>query len=98
MRIYAGSFGAELYHYQDYSGNEIDAVISLPDGSWCGFEIKLGADQIDAAADNLLRIKRAIMKDGGVQAKAMCVISGLSNAAYRRPDGIFVIPITALAP
>ena len=50
LRIYAESFDAELYHYQDYNNREIDAVISLPSGEWCGFEIKLGANQIDAAA------------------------------------------------
>ena len=57
LRIYAESFGASLYHYQDYKNQEIDAVIELPDGTWCAFEIKLGANQIDAAASNLLEIK-----------------------------------------
>ncbi len=60
VKIYAESFGANLYHYQDYRNREIDAVIELPDGTWCAFEIKLGAYQIDAAADTLLRIKREI--------------------------------------
>ena len=39
LKIYAESFGASLYHYQDYADNEIDAVIELPDGDWCGIEI-----------------------------------------------------------
>lgn len=64
MKIYAESFDAELYHYQDYNNNEMDAVISLPNGEWCGFEIKLGANQIDAAAQNLTRIRNEIRKDG----------------------------------
>ena len=50
LKIYAESFDAELYHYQDYNNNEMDAVIAMPDGKWCGFEIKLGANQIDMAA------------------------------------------------
>lgn len=37
--IYAQSMGGELFHYQDYKGNEIDAVIELEDGNWCAFEI-----------------------------------------------------------
>ena len=57
LRIYAQSFDGSLYHYQDYSGREIDAVIELSDG---------------------------------------CVLCGLANAAYRRPDGVFVVPRTAL--
>ncbi len=50
LKIYAESFGANLYHYQDYSNKEVDAVIELSDGRWCAFEIKLGANQIDKAA------------------------------------------------
>ncbi|MCF0113419.1 MAG: ATP-binding protein, partial [Bacilli bacterium] len=38
LRIYAESFGGKLFHYQDYKDNEIDAVIELPSGEWCGFE------------------------------------------------------------
>ena len=37
LRIYAQSFGGELYHYQDYKEREIDAIIELPDVQWCGF-------------------------------------------------------------
>lgn len=58
LRIYAEFFGANLYHYLDYKKREIDAVIELPDGSWCAFDIKLGTNQIDQAATNLLKIKR----------------------------------------
>lgn len=97
MRIYAESFGASLYHYQDYENKEIDAVIELSSGQWCGFEIKLGANQIDEAAKNLLQINEKIKKDRkGRPAKVLCVICGLSSAAYQRPDGVYVVPITAL--
>lgn len=97
LRIYAEAFGGRLYHYQDYSNREIDAVIERPDGEWAAFEIKLGANQIDAAAENLLTIQREIA--AAPQAKApsvLCVLCGLSNAVYQRPDGVFVVPITAL--
>ena len=97
LKIYAESFGGQLYHYQDYQNREIDAVIELPDGEWCAFEIKLGANQIDGAADALLKLKSAIEKEkGGRPPKVMGVICGLSNAAYRRPDGVYVVPVTAL--
>lgn len=96
LRIYAESFNAKLFHYQDYENNEIDSVIELDDGRWCAFEIKLGANQIDSAAENLVSIKKKIEKNGGVTPSVMCVISGLSNAAYQRDDGVFVVPITAL--
>ncbi len=97
LKIYAEAFGALLYHYQDYAGHEIDAVIELPDGNWCAFEIKLGANQIDAAAKNLIKIRDEIASDvKGKPPVVLCVLCGLSNAAYRREDGVFVVPITAL--
>ncbi len=97
LRIYAESFGGALYHYQDYQGREIDAVIETADGNWCAIEIKLGANQIDAAAENLCCIKKSIEKDSkGKPPAALCVLCGMANAAYRRPDGVFVVPITAL--
>lgn len=97
LKIYAESFGASLYHYQDYDNKKIDAVIELSNGEWCAFEIKLGANQIDEAAKNLLDINKKIEKDPkGKPAKVLCVICGLSNAAYKRPDDVYVVPITAL--
>ena len=96
LKIYAESFGANLYHYQDYENREIDAVVELDDGRWCAFEIKLGANQIDKAAAELISIKEKIERDGGVAPSVLCVICGMSNAAYLRPDGVFVVPITAL--
>lgn len=96
LKIYAETFGAGLYHYQDYNNNEMDAVIEMPNGEWCGFEIKLGANQIEAAAENLIRIRNDIKNNGGKEPSSLCVICGLSNAAYQRPDGVFVVPITAL--
>ena len=96
LRIYAESFDAKLYHYQDYANREVDAVIELEDGRWCAFEIKLGANQIEKAANDLLELRNSIIKDGGVAPSMLCVICGLSNAAYQREDGVFVVPITAL--
>ena len=72
-------------------------MVELPDGSWSAFEIKLGANQIDGAATKLLEIRRRFEADPkGRPPAALCVICGLSSAAYRRPDGVFVVPITAL--
>lgn len=91
------TFINSLYHYQDYYNKEIDAVIELKNGDWCAFEIKLGANQIDFAAESLLKINKKIKEDPkGKPAKILCVICGLSNAAYKRPDGVYVVPITAL--
>lgn len=96
LKIYADSFGGKCYHYQDYQNREVDAIIELENGQWCAFEIKLGANKIDEAAKNLIRLKEDIQKENGKVPAVLCVICGLSNAAYQRPDGVYVVPITAL--
>lgn len=97
LKIYAESFGANVFHYQDYQNREIDAVIELDNGTWCAFEIKLGANQIDSAARELISIRDKIAEEkDGVPPSVLCVICGMSNAAYQRADGVFVVPITAL--
>ncbi len=96
LRIYAESFGGQLYHYQDYANREIDAVIELNDGAWCAFEIKLGAHQIDEAAGKLRKIKEDVLVTKGHIPKVLCVVCGLSRAAYLREDGVYVVPLTAL--
>lgn len=72
-------------------------MIELPDGQWRAVGIKLGANQIDAAAGNLLEIKKQIEADPrGKPPAVLCVLYGIANAAYQRPDGVFVVPVTAL--
>lgn len=86
----------KLVQTLDEKGNEEDAIIELPDSTWGAFEIKLGANQIDKAAEDLLKIEAIMEKEGDRPPSLLCVICGLSNAAYRRPDGVYVVPITAL--
>ena len=96
LKVYADSFNGKCYHYQDYQDNEIDSVIELENGEWCAFEIKLGANKIEKASKDLLNLKKQIEEEKGKAPSVLCVICGLTNAAYRRPDGVYVVPITAL--
>ena len=99
LRIYAQTFGGELYHYRDHSGREIDAVVEIPGKGWGAFEIKLGSNQTDSAAENLKNIDQFIRKDGkATPPQFLCVISGTEGFAYRRPDGVYVVPICMLGP
>lgn len=68
----------------------------MEDGTWCGIEIKLGSNQINQAAENLIKVNNSIIKNGGKGAKKLIVICGLTNACYTRKDGVFIVPITAL--
>ncbi|WP_029513645.1 ATP-binding protein [Mycoplasmopsis primatum] len=96
LSIYAQSLNANIFHYQDYKGNEIDAVIELEDGNWCAFEIKLGINQVEKASSNLTRICSDIVKNGGKEPILKCVIYGSGNKAYKNSDNVFILPITSL--
>ena len=99
LRTYAEAFDGELYHYQDYRNREIDAVIERPDGEWTAVEVKLGSNQIETAAKSLLDIKSQFEADRSSRPpKSLAVVVGLASAAYRRPDGVYVLPIISLRP
>ena len=99
LAIYAKTFGGELYHYRDHSGREIDAVVELKNEGWGAFEIKLGQSSVDDAAENLKKIRDFMHRDeDAVEPRFLCVIVGESGSAYRREDGVYVVPITALGP
>ncbi len=60
------------------------------------FEIKLGTNQIDKAAQSLIELRNNILKNSGIAPSVLCVICGMSNVAYIKPDGVFVVSIMAL--
>jgi len=95
--IYSQVIDGSVYHYRDNTGLEADAIVELADGSWAAFEVKLGQAAIDAAAENLLRLAERvdILRHG--KPAVLGVITGWGYA-YRRPDGVAVIPIGTLAP
>ena len=93
LRIYAESLDAKLYHYRENStGLEVDAIVEIADGEYGAIEIKLGSNQEEEAAKNLKKFYDSV----DVKPKFMCIICGLYDAIVKRPDGIYVIPITAL--
>lgn len=93
LKIYIESYNGNLYHFRDNTtGLEIDSIVEMPNGDYGAIEIKLGTDKIEEAATNLLRFNDLVEK----KPKFLCIISGLHEAIIRRPDGIYVIPITAL--
>ena len=95
LRIYADAGGGKAFHYRDSRGLEIDTIIEYADGTWGAFEIKLGIGAVDAAADNLLKFAEKIDTDKTKSPAALTVITG-NGFAYRRPDGVNVVPISTL--
>lgn len=96
LLIYAEAMEASVFYYRDKDGLEADAIIETSDGSWAGIEIKLGHNQADAAAANLLRVKSKIIAAGGKSPAFLAVVEGLGSFASRRDDGVFVVPIQTL--
>ena len=97
LRIYTGGLGGRLYHYRDRQGLEADAVISLDDGRWAPIEVKLGSGQIDEAAANLLRLADRVDTTSLGEPEFLMVLTGTATA-YRRQDGVLVVPLGCLAP
>ena len=99
LKIYASMSDGSVMHYRDGDGNEIDAVLELPDGKWGAFEIKVGAHEIDDGAKSLLNMDTKIRnQDNGRPPEFLCVICGMTDAAYVREDGVYVLPPTVLGP
>lgn len=95
LKIYAESIGAKLYHYRENdTGIEVDAIIEIADGEYGAIEIKLGSNKEEEAASSL----KKFYEMAEIKPKFMCIICGLYDAVVRRPDGIYVLPITALKP
>jgi len=97
LRVYAQALDATVLHYRDNNGLEADAVVQRRDGRWAAFEVKLGQGAVDAAAANLLRLADRVDPARHGPPAALAVITGWGYA-YRRADGVGVIPIGALAP
>ena len=95
MRVYAQANDGEIFHYRDASGQEIDMIVSLRDGRWGAVEVKLGGGQIDDAARNLLAIKEKVDGDSMGTPSFLMVLTG-TEFAYRRTDGVFVVPLGCL--
>lgn len=96
LRVYAESLDGTLYHYRDSSGLECDAVIHLRNGSWAAIEIKLGTGEIDDAAKHLLTLVGQVDTSKMKGPSFLMVVSGTAPFAFRRKDGVLVVPIGCL--
>ena len=97
LRCYAQANDAEVYHYRDARGLESDAIIECGDGSWGAIEIKLETRRVEQAAETLKKIKDEVRSQHGGKAKFLVVIVS-EGYAYRRDDGVYVVPIACLRP
>ena len=99
LRIYADTLRGKVRHYRDNAGLECDSVIHLEDGRWGAIEIKLGGDKlIEDGAKSLLTLKSKIEEKSDEKAPSFLMVLTATGSAYRRDDGVFVVPINLLKP
>lgn len=97
LRVFADVLNGDVYHYRDKDGQECDAVIHLRDGKYGLIEIKLGGDRaIEEGANSLKAMKAKIDTDKMNTPSFLMVLTGIGDYAYRRKDGVYVVPIGCL--
>lgn len=97
LRVYAEALDGELYHYRDSSGLECDTVLHRRNGSYALLEVKIGGeDKINEGAASMIELANNIDTDKMPAPSFMAVIVGVGKYAYRRKDGVYVLPIGCL--
>lgn len=97
LRVFAQALDGEVFHYRDSSGLECDSVVHLRNGSYGLVEIKLGGDKlIEEGAATLKSLAKKIDTTRMKEPSFLMVLTGTTSYAYRREDGIYVVPIECL--
>lgn len=97
LRVFTDALNGEVYHYRDKNGLECDAVIHLRNGSFGLVEIKLGGELlIEEGAESLKALRDKIDPEKMKTPSFLMVLTGLGDYAYRREDGVYVVPIGCL--
>ncbi|MCL2148514.1 MAG: DUF4143 domain-containing protein [Methanomassiliicoccaceae archaeon] len=95
IRAYAQALGGRVHHYRDGDGLEADAIVHLHNGRWGAFEVKLGAGSIEKAAESLKKLRGKVDTEREHPPSFLAILTG-TDYAYKRADGVFVIPLGCL--
>jgi predicted AAA+ superfamily ATPase len=95
LRVYLDKLGGTLFHYRDKNNLEVDCILKLNDDRWAAVEVKVGGNQLDEAAANLLKLKEKIDVEHMKEPSFLMIVYG-GTSAYRRADGVYVVPIGCL--
>ena len=97
LRVFADALNGKVYHFRDKTGLECDAVVHLRNGSYGLIEVKLGGDKlIEEGVDNLKTLKNKIDITKMKAPSFLMVLIGVGDYAYKRQDGVYVVPIGCL--
>ncbi|MDR2615668.1 MAG: DUF4143 domain-containing protein [Oscillospiraceae bacterium] len=95
LRVYAQANDGEVFHYRDQNGLEADAIIHLKDGRWGAVDVKLGSREIEESAGHLKKLRDKVNTDKMREPSFLMVLTG-TQYAYRRDDGVYIVPIGCL--
>ena len=97
LRVYVESLNGKVYHFKDRNGLECDAVVHLRNGSYGLVEVKLGGDDlINDGVATLKALAGKIDTERMKQPSFLMVLTAVGSYAYRREDGVYVVPIGCL--
>jgi len=97
VRAYASHLGAGIGHYRDSNDLEVDMVVHFRDGRWGAIEVKIGGSEIEKAAENLVKLAGLTDIERSQPPSFLAIITATEHA-YRREDGVYVIPLGLLGP
>lgn len=97
LRVYTDALNGNVYHYRDKDGLECDAVVHLRNGRYGLIEIKLGGDKlIEEGAASLLKLSQKIDTTRMKNPSFLMVLTATGDYAFRRKDGVLVVPVGSL--
>ena len=104
LKAYTADFNSRVSHYHDRYGLEADLVLHLEDERYALIECKLGSKEIEEGAEHLKEIHRLIIEHNKKEKQVplrepdlKIIITG-GPIAYKRNDGVYIIPLAALKP
>lgn len=95
LRVYLDRLGGIVFHYRDKNELEADCILKLDDGRWAAVEVKVGGNQLDGAAANLIKLKNKVDTEYMKEPSFLMIIYA-GTSAYKRADGVYVVPIGCL--
>ena len=95
LRVYTQMLDGDIFHYRDKDNLEADLIIRLYDGRWAAVEVKLGSKEIDDGAGHLIELSKKVDTSKVGEPAFLMVVTG-GQFAYRRDDGVLVVPIGCL--
>ncbi len=102
LKVYSNRLGGKVSYYRDKFGLEADIVLHLDDGRYALIEVKLGSKEIEEGSKHLCELKRLIRQhneaEGQIKLREPDLLIVLTGGpiAYKRADGVMIIPIGCL--